>query len=280
MDYHEILDKDMDGLLYNKMIINNKVKYYLKERGYEYINLSDFQDKTDKTSFNLSFRYKMMDEFTISLIRTTICRPLYDYFVANDIYAEKALWVFRKLNEISTIKSEKPKFVFVHSLPPHPPFVFDENRKITKKEIIVSEQMYYKEKYVKQLVFINKQLEKFIDQVLSSSGEGPVIILQADHGPASMFPANTDEWSESPRDEMILERMSIFNAYRLPPNNQEDLYDKISPVNSFRLILNKYFNTNYEFLNDESYYSTYARPDHFINVTNILNSQFNLNLNH
>ena len=47
--------------------------------------------------------------------------------------------------------------------------------------------------------------------------------------------------------------MGILNAYYLPDVGQSVLYPSITPVNTFRVIFNLYFNTNYELLPDKSY---------------------------
>ena len=47
--------------------------------------------------------------------------------------------------------------------------------------------------------------------------------------------------------------MAILNAYYVDPEMQEKLYGSITPVNSFRLILNQYFDTSYLLLDDISY---------------------------
>jgi len=49
-------------------------------------------------------------------------------------------------------------------------------------------------------------------------------------------------------------RMTIFNAYYLPGGGKELLYGTITPVNTFRLILDHYFGTNLGLLDDSSYY--------------------------
>jgi hypothetical protein len=50
--------------------------------------------------------------------------------------------------------------------------------------------------------------------------------------------------------------MAILNAYYLPDADTSFLYDKISPVNSFRVLFNAYFNTGYEILPDRSYFTS------------------------
>ena len=66
--------------------------------------------------------------------------------------------------------------------------------------------------------------------------------------------------------------MAILNAYLLPGEVYDNLYQDITPVNTFRLIFNQYLGTDLEILKDESYYSTRARPYLFINVTDEVRS--------
>jgi len=49
--------------------------------------------------------------------------------------------------------------------------------------------------------------------------------------------------------------MAILNAYYFPDNDYSLLYPEISPVNSFRVILNKYFKTGLSLLKDDAYNS-------------------------
>ena len=70
--------------------------------------------------------------------------------------------------------------------------------------------------------------------------------------------------------------MSIFNAYYFPNIDSKIIHDGITPVNSFRLVLNNYLNGNYELLEDRMYFSTYQNEYNFTDVTLMLNSKTNL----
>jgi hypothetical protein len=62
--------------------------------------------------------------------------------------------------------------------------------------------------------------------------------------------------------------MRILNAYYLPDTDKKFLRPSITPVNSFRLIFNLYFNADLELLPDESY--AFVDEGHlyeFFNVT-------------
>ena len=80
------------------------------------------------------------------------------------------------------------------------------------------------------------------------------------------------DWTESANTN-FKERLSILYALYLPMDGFEGLYDGMTPVNTFRVLFNGLFGTNYELLQDESYFSTWKHPYRFINVTADLESQ-------
>ena len=63
------------------------------------------------------------------------------------------------------------------------------------------------------------------------------------------------------------EQMSIFNALYLPGHAHDDLYAGITPVNTFRVVLNKCFDTDLELLADSPHFSEWDRPCVFMEVT-------------
>jgi hypothetical protein len=107
------------------------------------------------------------------------------------------------------------------------------------------------------------------------AGEEPVIIVQADEGPfPPRFEANQDgfQWFEATPEE-IQEKFGILNAYYLPGVDPEavGLHDRISPANSFRIVFNAYFGTDFALLPDQTFlspdqdhlyqFSPYSRPE-------------------
>ena len=72
-------------------------------------------------------------------------------------------------------------------------------------------------------------------------------------------------WDDSESTNMW-ERFGILNAYYLPGGGEQHLYESITPVNTFRVILNHYFDHNLELLPDRSYYSLWQRPFWFVPV--------------
>jgi hypothetical protein len=62
--------------------------------------------------------------------------------------------------------------------------------------------------------------------------------------------------------------MGILNAYYLPNFDKKLLYPSITPVNSFRLVFNSYFDGTFELLPDENYaFVDESRIYSFFNVT-------------
>jgi hypothetical protein len=115
---------------------------------------------------------------------------------------------------------------------------------------------YTKEEYIygytNQVTFVNKQILEIARELIDKSQVPPIIIIQGDHG--------TGRFGQDVR-------MLILNAYYLP-GHPEVLYDTISPVNSFRVVLNEYFDQSLPILEDRSYFSGYNNPQNFEFIEN------------
>ena len=184
----------------------------------------------------------------------------------------RTLYAFEELPKIA--RWGAPTFTFAHIVSPHPPFIFgehgedvsfrDRNYFLSDGEVFRNwqgDRGDYVEGYRKQAAFVTNQVERVIDRILASSPERPVIILQSDHGSGLRLSTASVEETD------LHERMSILNAYYFPEPGGDALYQSISPVNSFRVVLNTYFDAGLELLPDRSYYSTWGDPFQFIDVT-------------
>jgi hypothetical protein len=173
---------------------------------------------------------------------------------------------FSKLTQIrDDIPEEKPIFVFAHLETPHAPYIFGPNGEEVPEHLqrdLDFESV--KGPYTNQLAYVSKKIRLVIDEILSKSKRPPIILLQGDHGVNEVKLGYAD-YVENPELGF-----GILNAYYLPEDGEKLLYDSISPVNSFRVVFNYYFNTNYEILEDRSFYSTYEDPFGFIDVTDKL----------
>jgi hypothetical protein len=188
------------------------------------------------------------------LYSTTILNPIFHKLGIYDPYKEQWKRVLYKFDRIAEIpKINEPTFVFAHMLIPHAPYVFNKNGKyLTEEE---ANRRSETENYIGQIIYLNKKLIVIIEKLLSESSMPPIIILQSDEGP---YPKKQtiqpkDFKLSKVSDKNLREKMRILNAYHLPGANRMLLYKNITPVNSFRIVFNLYFNTNMKLLPDESF---------------------------
>jgi hypothetical protein len=266
-------DKSKDRKIPYQMISNSEVMNFLKWNGYKFIHFSSGWGATNYNKFaDLNVYNSRANEFWMILIRTTLLRLFENHFIVY-VARKRVVSSFSQLGKINRIK--EPKFVFAHIIPPHPPYIFGADcGPVSETNLEMSGGVWeQKRNYLNQLICINKKVEMLIESILLQSSISPIIIIQSDHGTASTFidsDSGTASWG-NPTEKMIRERTRIFNAYYLPDFNEDEeyIYDSITPVNTFRCVLNYYFDTNYGLLEDFSYYSNYDYPYKFINVTGI-----------
>jgi hypothetical protein len=128
-----------------------------------------------------------------------------------------------------------PKLVFAHIRIPHDPYLFD------RDGTFLPDQTADDPGYPDQVLYVNSRMLPIIDRIVQRSDVPPVVILQGDHG--------------SPEFRSDARRMKILNAYLVPQGVADRLYPSVTPVNSFRLILDEIFGTDMGTLPDRSYLS-------------------------
>ena len=266
MKYINYLSKGIDNVnnfkdrkIPYEMIKNSKVASSLKYYGYKYVHFKSLWGPTDYNSYadiNLGGPHSLAlsqlnNEFNMVIARSTILREWLKKNNYHSLYSEQILFNLNKISELKSISN--PKFVFAHIFSPHPPYVFDENGN-TPDSLDMNYSGNENESrgaFINQLKFINKKIILAITKILDESKIKPIIVIQGDHG-----------WGES-----LVERINILNAMYLPNGGNDLLYKEISPVNTFRLILNFYFEENYNILEDRHYNSSINSPYKFIDVT-------------
>lgn len=259
-----------DPTLPYHLIQNSQVMGFLKKNGYKYVHFSSGYGPTNRNKYaDLDIHGLGLGSEFISMVAQTTMLKTFDALILG-FERKKILDTFSKLGKIHQI--EGPKFIFAHIVSPHHPYLFDKNGEPVPSTSLKMKEgtgiWEQRENYINQLIFINKKVQKLIEDILLKSKIPPIIIIQADHGSASSFSGHygSESWKH-PSETMLKERMRILNTYYLPLNGTNLLYESITPVNTFRLVFDFYFNTNYGLIDDESYYSSYGRPYKFTNVT-------------
>ena len=201
-----------------------------------------------------------LNEFEVLTLRTTLVRAAQEAGLVRYDAQEYDRQRERSQMALSALPSMheagRPRFVFVHLLEPHPPFVFDADGEVDAGQFINAEGNYtpesYARGYVGEVQYINREILRVLKTVIEGSDVPPIIILQGDHGP----------WYQPP--ETVL---TILNAYYLPGHG-DALYPTISPVNSFRIVLNEYFGASLPLLEDVNYNSPGREPYNYEVVPN------------
>ncbi|HMB21417.1 MAG TPA: hypothetical protein VKP08_01235, partial [Anaerolineales bacterium] len=196
------------------------------------------------------YSWGQLNEFESLLMETTFARLIQDgnrfgmQTSGSERYRERTLFTLDEMDELSYIKG--PKFVFVHLVIPHPPYVFGPTGgPIAPAEAGTTKTEEGASHYRDQVIYVNSRMREILPKIIANSSAPPIIVVQGDHGPTV---------PSSPRD-----RMSNLNAYYLP-GAETAVYPTITPVNTFRVIFNTYFGQDLKLLDDVSLYSDYEAP--------------------
>lgn len=219
------------------LINNNRISDFLRKNNYEILNYSFFE-VSNKSKYFKNYFFLNGNFFGQSIF-SLIWSKIPEAERANEInnLPNNNLDVINQLKLF--FPDNKHYFIYAHILLPHYPYFFDHNG--NRIPIRYANDPENKNKYLEQLKFTNKLIIDCIKNILSHSQYKPVIIIQGDHG--FRYLKSRGQLAES---------FTILNAYYFPDKTYSTLYDSISPVNSFRVVLNKYFNTKLPLLKDSS----------------------------
>lgn len=134
-----------------------------------------------------------------------------------------------------------PRFVYGHFMIPHEAYFFNENGSLRKHEEIRN-----KEKgaslvgYAKQVQYASSVIKDLVTYIQQTNRPNTVIIVAGDHG------YRTEEGDKKGYTFQTL------NAFYFYDHDYSLLYDSVSSINTFRIVLNKYIKTNFALLKDSS----------------------------
>ncbi len=261
------LDQIQDGITDREMLVNpmsdSLLQDSLESLGYQVVVFENGFGLPELRNANFSVKInerpyliRPYNAFENLLVNNSILRVFYDvnleklsrlydkiFFPYRDhVNIQKN--IFEQLPKIEAVRS--PKFVFVHIMMPHPPYLIRADGTVETdsryyREALgqpVSEELYI-EGYLMQVQYVQNRLINAVIEILDESETNPVIVIQGDHG------------------IRYENRLDILNAYYAPPEIQANLYPTITPVNTFRVLLDGLFGTDYGLLEDISWYSEY-----------------------
>jgi hypothetical protein len=251
---------------------HSQTRLILENAGYTYIAFETGYAWADITSadYYLQPTYRSNDpsqfllnlnEFEFLFLKTTFGRVLADATLllpqlhlnrAHQAQRLRVNYVLDELEKMTDLPS--PKFIHAHIISPHGPYVFDHRGEIPDD---TSDVMLG---YPGQVEYLNSRMVKILGKVLADSDVPPIIILQGDHGPRGIEVISGTSAKEH--------RMNILNAYYMRGEKLQDLYSSISPVNTFRLVLNEVLGKEYSLLTDIAFWSSAKSPFSFDVVPN------------
>jgi hypothetical protein len=269
--YNPLLGKDV-GLYADNQVIKN-----FKLMGYKVVKIGSAATYIHKMPLaDLSPCYKtihLMDNRLFDAVGRT---SMIGYFIerwSEEQQRQIVLCDFEELPKINDYFEERV-FVWSHITLPHFPLIFGPNGEpITPGTSLLTmnhpeytdDSWNVKQQFVQQIQFTNKKSIEFIDKILENEKRS-VIIIQSDHG--SAFGVNLQD----PTDDDVFQRLSNFNAIYFPDEKHREMltYDRTN-VNTFRIVFNTYFGSDYEMLDDQTYWGlSIKKPFWFKDVTSIL----------
>lgn len=148
---------------------------------------------------------------------------------------------YTKLISELSISENTPRFIYAHLILPHEPFYLNEDGSFVSDKQIILKQQDLKEAYLNQLKYCNKLFKKIIRLASDTGFKNRVVIIEGDHG------------FRDYKDPSKLEReFDNLNCYYFSDHDYRTLYPGISPINSFRVVLNKYFAQSLPMLKDST----------------------------
>jgi hypothetical protein len=267
------------------LVENNKVRSILAQNGYQLVSFENEYKATissadiyyDDSETGLAYPVTAFESILIdhTMARVLAHIPAFNKALIEmpyDTHRRHILSAFTQLQEVPALEGNY--FVYAHIIAPHPPFVFDERGGVVTHDepFTLHDANYYMRDhsqknyiagYRRQIQYVNTLVLEAVDAILNESATPPIIIIQGDHGPGAHL-----HWGSLERT-IPAERFGILNAYYFPGQDYGLLYPSISPVNSFRVVFNQFFDADYALLPDRHYYSSWSFPFDFVEVTDL-----------
>lgn len=245
-----------DIILSFKKIKFNLLYQLLEQRGYRTVNYSNFDIYKNPSATRQTFRLfndRLLTANTLIGRLTTDLGWNIRWPLLKNLLGTGDSWqTFRDINERTIqkilaeplVKTSQPKFVYTHLFMPHPPFLYDSLGRLNEEKYFSIDKHYapvYVPFYRSYLKYTNKKLMEIISNIQFTTNNKAVIILTGDHG-------------YRVRDEKLPDEHFFANmqAVFFPDRDYEKFYPSASPINTMRIVSNKFLGTNYPLLKDSS----------------------------
>lgn len=274
------------------------INHFLRPRLIGFLRQQGYDVHMSSSAYNLDLTEKqnMADlrapDFNMSAMATVRGSGIY-YPLLNLLFGEKRTFLnpYRAMHSAvsqqydflryqAAMDSKNPRLVYVHTMTPHPPFIFAEdgsfadypyNDIFAYKDGVFHPRSnlyeggwnnFYKKAYAAQVAYSQNEIMSFVQSLQDrKSGRPHVVIIQGDHGSRA-----GEDFSSLERSDKT-ELFGITNLIYFSDHDYRDLSDDISPINTMRVLFNKYFGTDLPHLDDKNWYSTWNKPYEFLAVS-------------
>ncbi|THU30439.1 hypothetical protein FAM09_30240 [Niastella caeni] len=230
----------------------NRLVPYLERKGYNIFNYSIFNlngHPVQGADYFYSLKQRMLSGQTLLgriqrdifwNVRTFIGQSPKEYH--KQMVKHSNDYIYDKLNGLKAAAgypSTKPKFVYCHLMLPHGPYIFHRDGTFVQD----SEQKPADEKkaYLDQLIFARQLLKSAINTIFKKDTLNKIIVVAGDHG--------FRDYGTSDKIPQTFENLHAIYFY---DKNYQSLHDSLTPVNTFRIVLNQYFQEHLVPLRDTS----------------------------
>jgi hypothetical protein len=247
----------------------------LQSIGYTYDHIGSWWSPThDDPTADRNYVYGR-GEFSQTLIDTTIW-PVLSGTVgiselqnANLAQYRRVAFQFDAIDEIEA--NPDPTFTFAHFTLPHPPYVFDAQGNYVTPDLVTEG---LDAPYLEQLKYTNTAMLQMIDRLLSGPDEDdPIVVIESDEGPhPARLEADEDsfEWPDA-TDAELGGKFRILDAMYLPGEGPDADLGSFTPVNTFRIVFDRYFGADLPLLPDRSWvFQDSTHPYRFTEITDRL----------
>jgi len=276
MYFHDYPKRIFNKTKYN--LYTNYLHDFLQEYGYKTVVFDSGTGDTNEQEFDIFISMETtttdddhgINKFEQFFLRTTLGLLLYNNRSLENVTGQPTDLIRSTVNQELSLRRERIRhaldhlpdysnqdgnfFLFSHIYLPHIPFLYGSdgeelsyhgNQNLYWYEV---PQENYEEYYNYQIEYLNRAILITVDQILSDSNKPVVIILQADHGDEKYLDR------DAPTKQGIEMRSAILNAVYFSDDVYIDLYPTMTPVNTFRIVLNHWFGTQYPLLPDKVFF--------------------------
>ncbi|MEQ1796850.1 MAG: sulfatase-like hydrolase/transferase [Lacibacter sp.] len=245
---------------YNRAINNVKFSQlfdFFQKNGYNTVNLSIFdlgenpalrkEKFLSATSSEMIFRFTFWNYFSRDI--------LFSWVIDKKKYKAKQQQLhFKPLKKYSqqvvdslikgTIKnSSHPQFIYAHLSFPHFPYFYDSSGRAYNDNLLYNDSIITdRKKFTGYIKYSNNQLLQIVSSILTKTNGNAVILMQSDHGLSDLDVSRKNDAFRN------------YTAFYFPDKDYSMVYDSMSNVNTFRIVLNKYFGQHLQVLADSSIY--------------------------